>query len=69
MRFTLMNKHDPVLDFEYDETQHAVLRVYSAHDLSRAPLAIWNDRVAKFASWDTLASLVGAAFSTVHLQR
>lgn len=59
MRYTLMNKNAEVLEFDYDETQHAVRTVLSAEDLSRAPLAIWNDRVARFATWDTLASLVG----------
>lgn len=63
MRFTLMNKDVPVLDFVYDENQHAVLSVCAEHDLTRAPLAVWNERVARFATWDTLASLVGRWWS------
>ncbi len=58
-----MNKDVEVLDFVYDENQHAVLSVCAEHDLSRAPLAIWNERVARFATWETLASLVGRWWS------
>lgn len=59
VRYTLMNRNSPVLDFVYDATQHAALSVCAEHDLSLAPLAIWNERVARYATWDTLASLVG----------
>lgn len=59
MLYTLMNKDEPVLDFAYDKAQHAVLAVTGVHDLNRAPLSIWNERVARFATWETLASLVG----------
>lgn len=58
-RYTLMNKEVEVLDFEYDEVQRAVLSVEKVHDLRRAPLSIWNERIKQQFGADNLASFVG----------
>ena len=57
MLFTLMNGDDRVFDFVFDEDRNAVLEIRTIFDLCRAPIAIWNERVSRFATNDTLATL------------
>lgn len=55
IRYTLMNKNHPVLDFLYNHDAHCVMKVLELHDLAYAPPAIidvqGNVTKASINSW------------------